>query len=113
MLGRAGNPALHFALVSTFIALPLAMLFPVANLYASEFGVSTYRPGIMDLSSGMLPPPGHLVFKDLFLFFDASAKAVSEDRMIEAHANTALGRGLDLFVPPGELQRGLGIYRRI
>ncbi len=64
------------------------MLLPDANLYASEFGVSTYRPGIMDLSSGMLPPPGHFVFKDLFLFFDASAKVVSEDRTIEAHANT-------------------------
>jgi hypothetical protein len=42
----------------------------------------------MDLASGMLPPPGHFVFKDLFLFFDASAKAVSEDRVVEARANT-------------------------
>lgn len=64
------------------------MVVSAAVVRASEFGVSTYRPGIMDLSAGMLPPPGHFLFKDLFLFFDASAKAVSEDGMVEAHAKT-------------------------
>jgi hypothetical protein len=55
---------------------------------ASEYGVSTYRPGLMDLYAGMLPPPGHGIVKDLFLFQDASAKVVTADGRIEVDTHT-------------------------
>lgn len=71
-----------------FAVLAIAMLVGERMAHASEFGVSTYRPGIMDLSTGFLPPPGHLLLKEYFLFFDAHAKAVSEDGRIEAQADT-------------------------
>lgn len=88
MRRRVGDCVNGPALLVALVALAIAIVIPGGKLYASEFGVSTYRPGIMDLSSGMLPPPGHFLFKELFLFFDASAKAVSEDGMVEARANT-------------------------
>jgi len=55
---------------------------------ASEFGVSTYRPGIFDLFAGYLPPPGTTMVKSYFMFQDASAKAVTVDGMIEAKSHT-------------------------
>jgi hypothetical protein len=55
---------------------------------ASEYGVSTYRPGLMDLYAGLLPPPGHSIVKDLFLFQDASAHVVTEDGRVEIDTHT-------------------------
>lgn len=55
---------------------------------ASEYGVSTYRPGLMDLYAGMLPPPGSGIVKNLFLFQDASAQAITEDGRIEVDTHT-------------------------
>jgi hypothetical protein len=55
---------------------------------ASEYGISTYRPGLMDLYAGILPPPGQGVVKDLFLFQDAHAGAVTEDGKIEVNTHT-------------------------
>lgn len=57
-------------------------------VYASEYGISTYRPGLMDLYAGLLPPPGHGVVKSLFLFQDASAKVVTEDQRVEINTHT-------------------------
>jgi len=57
-------------------------------VYAAEFGVSTYRPGLMDLYAGMLPPPGNGIVKDLFLFQDASAAIVTETGRVEVHTHT-------------------------
>jgi hypothetical protein len=54
----------------------------------SEYGVSTYRPGLMDLYPGILPPPGTTIVKDLFLFQDASAAVVTEDGRIEVNTHT-------------------------
>lgn len=55
---------------------------------ASEYGVSTYRPGLLDLYAGMLPPPGHGLVKDLFLFQDANAKVVTGNGRIEINTHT-------------------------
>jgi hypothetical protein len=46
-----------------------------ATASASEFGVSTYRPGLIDLFAGYLAPPGTTLVKTYFLYQDASAKA--------------------------------------
>jgi hypothetical protein len=54
----------------------------------SEYGVSTYRPGLMDLYPGILPPPGTTIVKDLFLFQDASAAVVTEDGRVEVNTHT-------------------------
>jgi hypothetical protein len=56
--------------------------------YASEYGISTYRPGLMDLYSGMLPPPGNGIVKNLFMFQDATAHVVTEDGRIEVRTHT-------------------------
>jgi hypothetical protein len=55
---------------------------------ASEFGISTYRPGLLDLFAGYLPPPGSLVVKNYFMFQDAKAGAITTDGIIEAHTRT-------------------------
>jgi len=39
---------------------------------ASEDGVGTYRPGFMDLMSGVLPPPGTTAVKSYFLTLNAN-----------------------------------------
>jgi hypothetical protein len=69
------------------IASLLVLLSP-ALLCASEYGISTYRPGLMDVYAGILPPPGHGIVKSLFMFQDASARAVTEDGRIEVNTHT-------------------------
>jgi hypothetical protein len=54
----------------------------------SEFGISTYRPGLMDLYSGYLAPPGTTLVKNFFLYQDASALAVTANGRVEASSHT-------------------------
>ncbi len=77
------------AAVSASAAFAAAILWLWAALAnASEYGVSTYRPGLMDLYAGMLPPPGTTIVKSLFLYQDARAKAVTEDGRVEFDTHT-------------------------
>jgi hypothetical protein len=55
---------------------------------ASEFGVGTYRPGLMDLFAGYLPPPGTTLVKNYFLFQNASTDARTPDGRFGGHAHT-------------------------
>lgn len=55
---------------------------------ASEFGVSTYRPGLFDLFAGYLAPPGTTIVKNYFMFQDASAEAVTANGIIEVKSRT-------------------------
>jgi len=71
----------------------MAILMPVVLAFstiagASEYGVSTYRPGLIDLFSGFLGPPGTTLVKSLFLYQDARAEAVTPGDGIEADAHT-------------------------
>ena len=72
-------------------AIPMAILLMLTChqiAFASEFGVSTYRPGLMDLFAGYLAPPGTTLVKTYFLFQDASSNAVTQNGRIEADAHT-------------------------
>jgi hypothetical protein len=81
-----------------YLAHPLCLVISVVALSAvcgvsqnaagSEFGVSTYRPGLMDLFAGYLGPPGSLNIKDMFLYQDATARVVLEGPRIETHVHT-------------------------
>jgi hypothetical protein len=55
---------------------------------ASEYGISTYRPGLMDLFAGYMAPPGTTVVKNYFLFQDARADALTANGFIQAHTHT-------------------------
>jgi hypothetical protein len=70
-----------------FIALAILPICR-ASVSASEYGISTYRPGLMDLYSGMLPAPGNGIVKSLFMYQDATARAVTEDGRVEVHTHT-------------------------
>ena len=82
---RAPHQGLPAAVAVAVLWMITATCEPVS---AAEYGVSTYRPGLMDLYAGMLPPPGHWLVKDLFLFEDATAKVVTEDGRIEVDTHT-------------------------
>ena len=64
------------------------MLLSAANARGSEFGVSTYRPGLMDLFAGYLAPPGTTLEKTYFLFQDASETAAPEHSQLRIHSHT-------------------------
>jgi hypothetical protein len=71
------------------IAIGLGLVLTVsAGAFASEYGVSTYRPGLMDLFTGYLAPPGSTIVKNYFLFQDARADAITADGRIQAHTHT-------------------------
>jgi hypothetical protein len=74
--------------IAVMVAMSLAMSLCCIFASASEYGISTYRPGLMDLYSGMVPPPGNGVVKDLFLYQDAHEGAVTEDGRIEVDTHT-------------------------
>ena len=72
-------------------AIPMVLLLMLTCheiAFASEYGVSTYRPGLMDLFAGYLGPPGTALVKSFFLFQDASSTAVTQNGRIEADAHT-------------------------
>jgi hypothetical protein len=61
----------------------LAVLWTCSQIArASEFGVSTYRPGLFDLFAGYLAPPGTTIIKNYFLFQDAGAKAITANGIV-------------------------------
>jgi hypothetical protein len=59
-----------------------------ATVYASEFGVSTYRPGLIDLFAGYLAPPGTTLVKTYFLYQDANATAFAQNGHVEAYSHS-------------------------
>src|SRR5271170_6657119 len=68
---NTSRSSFHF--LSLCGAISMALLIPVMMALrtitcASEYGVSTYRPGLIDLFSGLLGPPGTTLVKSLFLF---------------------------------------------
>ncbi len=77
-------PPLYAAIVVAVLAVPGFG----AVACASEFGISTYRPGLMDLFAGYLGPPGTTLVKTYFMFQDASAQAVTQHGGIEANSHT-------------------------
>jgi len=87
MIGSALFQPLAIRLAAVLVAL-LATLTCGAIALASEYGISTYRPGLMDLYSGMLPPPGNGLVKDLFLYQDAQERVVTENGRIEIDTHT-------------------------
>ena len=70
------------------IAAVLAIAAQTAVASASEYGISTYRPGLVDLFAGYLGPPGTTLVKGYLLFQDANEKAITQNGRIEADAHT-------------------------
>ncbi len=58
------------------------------TVYASEFGVSTYHPGLIDLFAGYLAPPGTTLVKTYFLYQDANATAFAQNGHVEAYSHS-------------------------
>jgi hypothetical protein len=58
------------------------------DVSASEFGVSSYRSGQIDLFAGYLGPPGSVLVKTYFLYQDASATAFAERGHLEVSSRT-------------------------
>jgi len=61
-----------------FILALLVAIVPGASL-ASESGVSTYHNGLVDLLAGFMAPPGTLIFKNYFIYWNASGRFVTQD----------------------------------
>ena len=55
---------------------------------ASEYGISSYRPGVMDLFSGYLANPGATIAKNYFLFQDATNNSTTSNGHFAADAHT-------------------------
>ena len=66
----------------------LVLILTAAASPASEFGISTYRPGLFDLFAGCLPPAGHTMVRNFFMYQDASARAITVDGRGEARTRT-------------------------
>jgi hypothetical protein len=58
--------------------------------YASEYGISSYRPGIMDMFAGYLAPPGTTLVKNYFLYQDAHFDAVTTNGRVQVHTHTKI-----------------------
>ncbi|HEY2526126.1 MAG TPA: hypothetical protein VGI29_13765, partial [Candidatus Binataceae bacterium] len=70
------------------VATVLTIAAQTAVVSASEYGVSTYRPGLVDLFAGYLGPPGTTLMKGYFLFQDANEQAITQNGRIEADSHT-------------------------
>jgi hypothetical protein len=57
---------------------------------AAEYGVATYRTGLMDLSAGFLPPAGGTLIKGLFLYQNAHLDTATADGKIAIHTHTTI-----------------------
>src|SRR5690242_10798608 len=69
----------------------MALLMNLAanvNVHASEYGVSSYRPGQIELFAGYLAPPASVLVKAYFLYQVASTTAFTSDGHIEASSHT-------------------------
>src|SRR5581483_7842877 len=75
-------------ILRSLVLLLIASAAIAAVASASEYGISTYRPGLMDLGAVLLPPPGALMVKNMFMYQAASSRAVTEDGRIEANTRT-------------------------
>jgi len=58
------------------------------GVFASEYGVGTYRPGQVDLFAGMLPAAGGVLVKNYFMFQDASLTAQPNNAPVRFHTRT-------------------------
>jgi hypothetical protein len=58
------------------------------GVFASEYGVGTYRPGQADLFAGVLPAPGGVLVKNYFMFQDASLTAQPNNAPVRFHTHT-------------------------
>lgn len=58
------------------------------NANASEYGVSSYRPGQIDLFAGYLAPPGSVLIKTYFLYQDASTTAFTDGGHVKVSSHT-------------------------
>ena len=74
--------------IGTLILLIVAACATGGRAGAAEFGVSSYRPGLMDLFAGLALPPGSLIVKDEFLYQDARVHVLLEGPGIEFHIRT-------------------------
>jgi hypothetical protein len=79
---------LHWACVA--LAALLLLLGESAGARAAEYGVATYRTGLMDLSAGFLPPAGSTLIKGLFLYQDAHLDTATADGKIAIHTHTTI-----------------------
>jgi hypothetical protein len=57
---------------------------------AAEYGVATYRTGLMDLSAGFLPPAGGTLIKGLFLYQDTHLDTATADGKVAIHTHTTI-----------------------
>jgi hypothetical protein len=64
------------------------ILADTGTVFASGYGIGTYRPGLMDLFAGYLVPPGATIVKDYFLFQEARADATTADGHLQANNHT-------------------------
>ena len=80
----------HARRARTVYAASAALLFSTLCSLASgsEYGISTYRPGLMDLFAGYLGPPGSTLSRTYFMFQDASQSAVTENGRIQVNSKT-------------------------
>ena len=85
---RSGRHARQLTKCRAAPVLALLLLAFQGACLASEYGVSSYRPGLMDVYAGLLPPPGTLMVKSLFLYQSASSRAITEDGRLEVGAKT-------------------------
>ena len=74
--------------VKAMFALTAVLLSCGASI-ASEFGVSNYRQGAMDLGAGYVPPPGTAIIRESFSYTDAKASVVTQDGNIQAKVHVA------------------------
>ncbi len=88
LLRRCGRVLIRLFRIGTAILVTAVVCGGGRQAAASEFGVSSYRPGLMDLFVGFVPPPGSLTIKDQFLYQDARAHVVLEGPRIQSHAHT-------------------------
>jgi|SRR5579863_3919963 len=89
---RNSKPRLMAAVLFALVA--LATSSPPA--IASEYGVSTYRPGLSDLFAGYLIAPGGTLTKTMFLFQDARENVTTQDGRFSVSTHT-LSYTLALF----------------
>ena len=84
-LRRCGRVFIRLSRIGAVILVLAAVCGSGRRAAASEFGVSSYRPGLMDLFAGYSFPPGSLFVKDLFLYQDARSHVVAEGQGIGFH----------------------------
>src|SRR5689334_4905463 len=81
---RKSHTSLAVSLLSAFL-----IIAPwCGSASASEYGQGTYRPGLMDLLAGALPPPGTTAMKNYFMFQNENTDM--GNRYISLRGNTSI-----------------------